>query len=96
LESLGSDLPIVTLEGPLMRGRHSAAILRMMGVAETIARNVDDYVGIAARLAGDLDERRRVKSAIAATKHRVYRDRACIDALKTFLERVGRQRAVTQ
>lgn len=96
LESLGSDLPIVTLEGPLMRGRHSAAILRMMGVTETTARNIDDYVEIAARLAGDPDERSRVSREIAANKHRVYRDRACIDALEAFLESVGRQRAVMQ
>ncbi len=37
LESLTHDLPIVTLAGPMMRGRHSAAILQMLGVPETIA-----------------------------------------------------------
>jgi hypothetical protein len=37
LESLPFDLPIVTLTGPLMRGRHSTAILGLMGVTETIA-----------------------------------------------------------
>ncbi len=44
LESLVHDLPIVTMAGPLMRGRHSIAILRMMGVTETIAETIDDYV----------------------------------------------------
>ena len=38
LESLTHDLPIVTLAGPMMRGRHSAAILEMLGVPETIAQ----------------------------------------------------------
>ena len=37
LESLAHGLPIVTLPGPLMRGRHTMAILKMMGVTETIA-----------------------------------------------------------
>ena len=37
LESLAHDLPIVTYAGPMMRGRHSAAILDMLGVPETIA-----------------------------------------------------------
>jgi hypothetical protein len=32
LESLVHDLPIVTIPGPLMRGRHTLAILTMMGV----------------------------------------------------------------
>ena len=36
-----------------MRGRHSAAILRMMGVTETVATTIDEYVAIAARLGQD-------------------------------------------
>src|SRR5262249_46285878 len=34
LESLSHNLPIVTMQGSLMRGRHSAAILRRMEIAE--------------------------------------------------------------
>ena len=51
LESLANDLPIVTMPGEQMRGRHSAAILQMMGVTDTIAQTLDDYVAMAARLA---------------------------------------------
>jgi tetratricopeptide (TPR) repeat protein len=47
LECLTRALPIVTFEGATMRGRHSAAILRMIGVEDTIATTVDDYVAIA-------------------------------------------------
>ena len=36
-----------------MRGRHSAAILRMMGVTETVATTIDEYVAIADRLGQD-------------------------------------------
>ncbi|HLG89206.1 MAG TPA: tetratricopeptide repeat protein [Alphaproteobacteria bacterium] len=87
LESLPYDLPIVTLEGGLMRGRHSAAILRMMGIADTIAKSVDDYVAIAVRLARDPDFRNDMKARIATQKHRVWCDRAPISALESFLER---------
>src|SRR5262249_5268088 len=66
LESLPHDLPIVTLEGALMRGRHSAAILRMMGVTETIAASVDDYVALAVRLATDAAFKNVIKLRIAA------------------------------
>jgi predicted O-linked N-acetylglucosamine transferase (SPINDLY family) len=93
LESLAHDLPIVTLAGAFMRGRHTAAILEMMGVDETIARSVDDYVAIAVRLGRDAAARDAVRARIAANKPRVYGDRACIAALEAFLDRVARPQA---
>jgi predicted O-linked N-acetylglucosamine transferase (SPINDLY family) len=93
LESLLHDLPIVTMTGPLMRGRHSLAILRMMGVTETIAETIDDYVSIAVRLAQDVSWREAVKAKIAANKHRIYLDRACISGLEQFLNDVARGNA---
>jgi len=91
LESLAHALPIVTMPGELMRGRHSAAILQMMGVTETIADSLDDYVEIAARLGRDLDWRNAVRERVAERKQGVYRDRTCIAALEEFLIRVGRK-----
>lgn len=93
LESLAHDLPVVTMPGGLMRGRHSAAILRMIGVTDTIAPTLDDYVTIAARLADAPDERAALRRRIAENKHRVYRDRECIVALEEFLERATRSPA---
>ena len=90
LESLLQDLPIVTMPGPLMRGRHSMAILGMMGVTETIAATIDDYVSTAVRLAQDVPWRMAVKAKISASKHRVYFDRACIFGLEQFLNNVVR------
>jgi predicted O-linked N-acetylglucosamine transferase (SPINDLY family) len=90
LESLAHDLPIVTLAGAFMRGRHTAAILETIGVEETIARDVDDYVAIAARLGRDAQARAAVRARIAAGKSRVYGDRTCITALEDFLERAVR------
>jgi predicted O-linked N-acetylglucosamine transferase (SPINDLY family) len=91
LESLQHDLPIVTLRGALMRGQHSAAILQMMNISETVAGTVDEYVAVATRLAGAPEERRQLKERVTANKHRLYRDRACITALEDFLETsVGR------
>lgn len=86
IESLPNALPIVTLPGAFMRGRHSAAILEMMGVTETIARDLDDYVAIAARLANTPDERLKISNRVGAAKGKVYCDRACITALEDFLE----------
>jgi predicted O-linked N-acetylglucosamine transferase (SPINDLY family) len=91
LESLSHNVPIVTMQGTLMRGRHSAAILRMMGITETITYNVDEFVTTAARLANDPDERNELRRKIAANKHRLYRDRECIEALEEFLNRAARR-----
>jgi predicted O-linked N-acetylglucosamine transferase (SPINDLY family) len=87
LESLAHDLPAVTMPGALMRGRHGSAILTMMDVTETIATSVDDYVAMAVRLGRDKAWRDAVKARVAANKHRLYGDRACIAALEDFLGR---------
>jgi protein O-GlcNAc transferase len=74
----------------MMRGRHCAAILQMMGVTETIAATIDDYVAIAARLANNPPERAALRARIKDNQHKVYRDRACITALEDFLARAVR------
>ena len=90
LESLIHDLPIVTTAGALMRGRHTAAILTMIDVRETIADSIDDYVSVAIRLARDQPWRTAVKTKMGRNKNRVYRDRACIAGLEEFLEGAAR------
>ena len=90
LESLQHNLPIVTMTGSLMRGRHTAAILKMMGVTETIASTIDEYVSTAIHLARDVPRRMAVKNKISENKHRVYRDTTCISALEDFLIRTTR------
>ena len=80
----------VMVNGALMRGRHTSALLEMMGVSETIGETIDDYVAIAARLARDPAWRAEIRDKMSALKQAVYRDRACIAALEDFLERVAR------
>ncbi len=91
LESLPHNLPIVTLPGALMRGRHSAAILNMMGVTETIADTLDGYVSLAASLARDPERRAAISRQIADNKHKLYRDRACVTALEDLIDGAARQ-----
>jgi protein O-GlcNAc transferase len=93
MESLSHPLPIVTMPGSLMRGRHTMAILQMMGITETITETVDEYVSVAVRLARDMPWRMAIKERMSAGKNRVYRDRTCILALEEFLNRVARPRA---
>jgi protein O-GlcNAc transferase len=91
LEGLQHDIPIVTMTGSLMRGRHTMAILKMMAVEDTIAETVDGYVSAAVRLARDLPWRLAIKDKISRNKHRLYRDATCVSALETFLEEAVRR-----
>lgn len=91
LECLQHDLPVVTMPGALMRGRHTAALFEMMRVTETVARTIEDYVSIAVRLGRDAAWRGAVSRKIAENKHRIYRDRTCIAALEDFLDTQARR-----
>jgi predicted O-linked N-acetylglucosamine transferase (SPINDLY family) len=75
-----------------MRGRHTAAILRMMDACETIAQTVDEYVSLAVRLGRNPEFRTAVRTKIAANKNRIYRDRSCIAALEAFLSLAVQQK----
>ena len=61
-----------------------------MGLNETIAPALDDYISTAARLAHDTSWRASLKARIAENKQRIFRDRACISALEEFLDRAVR------
>jgi predicted O-linked N-acetylglucosamine transferase (SPINDLY family) len=90
LESLVHNVPIVTLSGDTMRARHTAAILERMGIRETTARTVDDYIAIAVSLGRDTTKRAEFSARIANKKQLVYRDRDCIAALEAFLDKAVR------
>jgi predicted O-linked N-acetylglucosamine transferase (SPINDLY family) len=94
LEALAQDLPVVTFEGDLMRGRVSAGMLRMMGMPETIATSIDDYVALGVRIARDPAWRQQLRSRVMADRARLYRDRTCIIALEAFLERASHGQAL--
>jgi protein O-GlcNAc transferase len=96
LEAIACGLPIVTVAGTFMRGRHSAAILSQPAASETIARDEDSYVQIAVRLGLDRSWRAQVLERMAAGRARLYSDRRCVVALEEFFRSVIRERTLTQ
>ncbi|MCS7148633.1 MAG: hypothetical protein NZ901_10640 [Geminocystis sp.] len=88
LEALACSLPVVTMPGEFMRGRHSYAILTMLGVTETIASSPQEYVDIAVRLATDNHWRREIREKIAQNHHRLYDDVECVRGLEQFYTQV--------
>lgn len=87
LEAVACDLPMITLPTGLMRGRHSAAILRMMGLEAWIAADRASYVTLAVALAVPA-KRALARQEIAARRHLLYGDTAPVRALEAFLTQV--------
>ena len=92
LTAIDCNLPVVTLPTAFMRGRHSYAILKMMGLTETIAGSVTEYVKIATRLGVDLNWRSELKQKIKERKHKLYDDNACVKGLGKFYEQAVKDR----
>lgn len=87
IEALACGLPIVTLPGRTMRGRHCFALLSRIDVTDTIAKDVDHYCAIAAGLGRDADRRSKLSRLISTRVSRLFDDQAPIDALSEFLLR---------
>jgi protein O-GlcNAc transferase len=88
LEALGCMLPIVTMPGQFMRGRHAYGCLKRIGVGETVAEGIEDYVNVAVRLGLDKAWRKAVISKQAANLDSLYDDRDCIVELEKFYQAV--------
>lgn len=85
LDALACALPIVTLPGRFMRGRQSAGMLAAIGVDETVARDADDYVRLAARLAREREFRTQVRGRLAAAAPALFDDGAATAAFATAI-----------
>jgi len=91
LEAVSCGLPVVTLPGRFMRGRHAYAMLRMINVTETIADNKTAYCDIAIRLARDSDFLTRIRADIAGNRHKLYQDHSFMTALEDFYHSIVSQ-----
>jgi len=86
IEGIGCGLPIVTIPGEFMRGRHSYAMLKMMDINETIAEDIDHYVDIAVRLGKDDQFYLEIKQKISSSCHRLFNDYSVPAALESFFK----------
>lgn len=84
LEAISCGLPVISCPGRFMRGRHAYAMLKMMGVSETIAKDPMDFCRIAVRMASEPDFYHRVKASFIDQRHRIYHDKVFISELEKF------------
>jgi len=68
-----------------MRGRQSAGMLSLLGVPELVARDEEDYRGIAARVIADRGWREDIVRRIASAQGKLFDVADAIDALQAFL-----------
>ncbi len=95
MRSIAVDLPLVTIPGEFMRGRHSCAMLEMIGMPELIVNSADQYISLASKLGTDKDLRASVVAKLNSQKQALFEDKACIEFLDHFwkseVEKSGRR-----
>lgn len=94
LDVLSTGTPLVTLPGAMMRGRQSAAMLRMLGVPELIAKDRADYTQLATAIAADAKRRAALRQRILAGLAALFDQPEPTQALADHLRRLYRERQV--
>jgi predicted O-linked N-acetylglucosamine transferase (SPINDLY family) len=89
MEAIACRLPIVTMPGQFMRGRHSYAMLTQLDVTETIAKAKREYVSIAVKLGLDRTWRQTVIDQMVANYDRLYSDLRSVRALEDLYRRTA-------
>lgn len=90
LDALGVGTPVITLDGEFMRGRQTAAMLRLCGVDDLVAATTDAYVDLAIALCRDAPRRAELRTRILQGADALFERTDVLPALEAFLWRVAR------
>ena len=91
LESFAAGTPIVHWPGQFMRGRHTLAFYKRMGVEDCIVAGAEEYVDTAIRLVHDETFRMSVRRKIAETSDSLFNDCTAIDEISDVFEALIRE-----
>jgi CRISPR-associated protein Csy1 len=72
LDALAAGTPAVTLPGRFMRGRQTAAMLRLAGLDELVVATKHDYARLAVEVAQDRTRNARLREAIAQQRGHLF------------------------
>jgi len=91
LEAVAAGLPVVTCPGQFLRGRHTYAILKRMGLELLIAQDLQHYEDLAVQLGRDPQFRHQIRQQVQQRRDLLFEDRDCVAALAHFLRQAVRQ-----
>ena len=90
LEAFAMGVPVVTLPERLQRERHTYGMYRAMGFMDLVAKNADDYVQLAVRVANEAAYRQQCSARIAESCGVLFENRDfvrnCEAAFRQMLE----------
>ena len=92
LDTFAAGTPIVHQPGAFMRGRHTLAFYRKMGITAPVAASPEGYADVAVRLANDRAFHSDVKAQIVATSPKLFNDVASIREIEEVWETALRER----
>lgn len=91
-DGLMIGVPIVTLPSEIPFGRWTAAIYEYIGVTGLTARDVDEYISIAVRLANDRDWRLEKSAEVREKSSRYIESKASFEEFQRFLIQAWRRK----
>ena len=95
-EALEVGALVVTLPSQHLGGRWSMAYYEQLGVTDLVAKDADDYVRIAVRIATDESAREEVKRRVQAALPKLFRRQEAVDEWSKMLRRLALGSASTE
>lgn len=89
-QALAMGTPVVTMPGRFLRGRLSLAIYAKAGVTDLVAKDLDEYVALALRVARERAWRDNVMARIEARADVIFGDQEYLADVERFLATVAR------
>lgn len=88
LESLAAGTPVVHWPGAFMRGRHTLAFYKKMGVMDCVVDSAEAYAETAYRLVHDKGFRTSVREKIRANAPKLFNDTSAIGEISDIFEQL--------
>ena len=70
---------------PMMRGRHSLAILGRAGATDTVVSTAEEYIALAAQLGVQPDQRAAISEKVIAAHDALFENLESVRGLESFL-----------
>lgn len=85
MEASALGKPIVTCAGPMMRGRHTLAILKRASILATVAEDMTQYVDLAVKLGTDAEMREEISGRVVEAHSVLFDNPESVRGLEDFL-----------